>query len=388
MGKTKKSKREDKGSQQRQWEKKAALEAEAEGKRIEAAAASFLLADQRPSPRRGTLHLHETALCIWDECEVGNPDEQAMRLVYYSILEHLRQRGFEILRDPHVEEQFPTLSPWRHYVRKGSLEAILETSGRFSKVEFFQSVVRPPDCNPNGAQYDFNKYRLLPRFLRLEFLVEQASLIRFLAERFGYPLIAAHGQCGYRDGQAKPIDLNGSRSIPLVIRDLLREPNWAEDPLGAFNAGWGEGRFTRGTDGWPIPSECCCHTPGQCLDRDGRELLPGETRYMRLDDGRLRRGKVYPGMNSSWVFVYRDGREKVFRLKELFSCDRPDLEPRKVSPDREKRLSALLDAAIKAQNFEQAIILRDLLGKAPTPVPKRTAMPIVRFAGGDLQASP
>lgn len=141
----------------------------------------------------------------------------------------------------------------------------------------------------------------------------------------------------------------------------------AENPLRQFNERWGADRFVRDETGWPAFSEYSDY--GRNLDRDKRPLRNGETRYFRDYHGHLQRGTVYTNMNSMWMVVY-GGSVTYVGGWELFSCERPDLEPRRVVSNGAERLRAVFDAAVKAEDFAAVARLAKVMARVAPPAKK------------------
>jgi hypothetical protein len=107
-----------------------------------------------------------------------------MKLVLRGVLARLAKRGFTVERDPWTLERWPSLADKNWSGRKGDLEFIAQTMGRTVTVEFFQNVNVD---NPNGGRYDFDKFKRMPRHMRLPCVVEMASVVQKLLD-YGYVL--------------------------------------------------------------------------------------------------------------------------------------------------------------------------------------------------------
>jgi hypothetical protein len=283
--------------------------------------------------RTGEIRIHATNVAVWEE----HVDEPAMLAMYRGVLGCLRRRGWSIERDPQCVKRYPSR---HHHGRRGDLEFDAETGGRMAKVEFFQNVANVE--NPHGGRYDFDKFRRLPRHLRLPCVVAMTHVVRALVAR-GYTLA----------GVPAPTPRD-------VLRLATGEP--PSDPLAVFNAAWGAGRFRRDATGWPTLEEYTHGTCGYNVDRDGVTPRNGETRYLRID-GRLARVDAYTNMNSMWC-AWSHGRALTYvSCGELFRCDRPDLEPRRLVPGRGARLERELARATEAKNYRRVAVLATLLAK-------------------------
>ena len=221
-------------------------------------------------PRVGDIRLHETCVMAWED----QVDDRAMRAVLGSVVARMRDhRGFDVIVDPKVLKDYPSLAKDHFYARKGDLEANVERSGRTLKVEFFQNVQNVD--NANGGQYCFDKYGKMPRTMQMQCVVEMRHLLlkfRELGYEFDKPAFAREP------------------SLLEVERAMERKP-WRFD-LTAFNNSWGSDRFERDETGWPVPKE---YRSWPCTDADGREVRNGDMRYLRVD-GYLVYGVARPGV--------------------------------------------------------------------------------------------
>jgi hypothetical protein len=153
----------------------------------------------------------------------------------------------------------------------------------------------------------------------------------------------------------------------FVERVKVTSPN--PDPLAYFNAHWdgeyeirrGVHRFKRDETGWPARAEIGLSCWGGARDRDGAELHHGALRYFRDRKGYLRRGRVFGGINGMWLVVYGPGPHDHTHLNcgELFLCN-PAAVPRKQHP-RPTLIETILGEAVARQDYERAIVLRDLV---------------------------
>lgn len=276
-------------------------------------------------PRTDTvksLRLYESHIGAWEETQdFRNTDAQGQ-----AVLSRLRTRGFRMLKD----RTYRSLSQWLG--RRGDLEVALDVTGRVVKIEFFQNLNVE---NANGGRYDFKKFQRMPRSMQLACVVEMTGLVQMLMER-GYAFDPR-----YALNPREPL----SREIWRIARDEER------DPLTEFNFQWERNRFTRGPDGWPVPSEC---------DSYRRNTMPaGTVKYFR-HRGRLMRAPVYPTMNDGWT-AYLGGERWWGQASKLFDCERPDLEPRRVFKDQDKRLERELAKETKVKNWRRVRALAEAL---------------------------
>lgn len=172
---------------------------------------------------------------------------------------------------------------------------------------------------------------------------------------------APPGERGYALGKGFDLTTEGAPFLLRVLRACEGESagtRRADDPLRTFNDGWTAERFERDETGWPTVKEY--DHDGRNCDRDKVSLRNGQTRYFRDDRGRLQRGTVYTNMNSMWMVVF-GGSVTYMSGCYLFSCERPDLEPRRVMPGQKERLRDELAKAVAASNFRRVEVLARVL---------------------------
>jgi len=252
--------------------------------------------------------------------------------LYNKVLSWLAGAGFTVTKDPRIEKDFPTLSGTHDAGFHGELKFHSEFYNTGCKFEFYQDVVHR---NPNGGRYDFDKLEKMPYQIRLRWLWTRQRIKRHLLE------------------------------VGLTERDY-KPKSPVPNPLTYFNTTWDMGemargglRFDRGPDGWPSDKELQSWSR---TDQDGNTVSHGDTRYFRDRKGYLRRARVYGGINGMWMCIYGPGQTDYTHkhVRELFTCS-PAQVPRKVHPDRKNKLERQLRDAVDSQNFERAIIVRDLL---------------------------
>jgi hypothetical protein len=289
--------------------------------------------------RHGSIRQHQTHLSVWEE----KVDERAMRRVLRGMLARLSSRGWHVERDPQVLTNFPSIADRHWYGRKGDLQMVAETHGRACKIEFFQEAERGKAPNPNGGRYDFDKFNRMPRRLRLAFCVEAGAVVEKLRS-YGYT------SDSHFAATAK------SAAHGVMLGAIGMDP--AADPLAHFNVGWSSDRFERDETGWPTVAEY--DRLGRNRDRDGVPVRNGEHRYFRAGDGYLRRGVVFTNMNEMWMVVHGAGVDWV-SSRELFQCERPDLEPRRLVARQRERLAKELNKAVAARSGSRIAAIAKVL---------------------------
>jgi hypothetical protein len=278
------------------------------------------------------------------------------------LLEVLRERGFAVSRDPRHEKNFPSLSGFHRLAAAKTPHGLIEVACEATPIgcgfEFFQEVVT---VNRNGGRYDFDKLEKMPYLIRKKFEGAVAAMVAHLSSRGFVPV----------ERVASPV-----REMPIRFRLGISEGTTApatEAELSAaakafFDDSWngeyerkrGTMRFLRDETGWPAQSEI--PADGR-RDRDGNLIVQGAFRLFRDRGGRIARGRVYGGINGMWMVVYGPGQRDRTHLSslELFSGDPRSMPRRSAKP---RPLVSVLDEAVRRQDFERAIVLRDLIAKA------------------------
>lgn len=288
-----------------------------------------------PPQPLGTINFFETHIGAWEEVKPDAFIHTPMYERFRSVLARLRDhRGFRIHQDTSVDR----LIRRGYYLgRKGDLEFRAEAAGRTFHIEFFQNVVVE---NPNGGLYDFQKFKRMPRAMQLACAVEMSHVLRKLTE-LGYILE------GTRQGS--------TRTDPLSVLRHAQGRTDDGDPLAQFNRQWNfesdwkhGGRFERDESGWPTVKAVCCGAP---KDRDGQPLVSGEVMYCR-HAGRLYRGVARPMPNDEWTLI-SNGDSIIVQARDLFRCNNPADEPRRLVPKQFDRVRAELRKAVKAGSYRR-----------------------------------
>lgn len=304
--------------------------------------------------RTGTVSFGDACLSIWEEPGVpltwGNTWKPAFkRDVFARIVQTLNRLGWTCTMPPldplgvkayggDVERRSRER---KRFCVKGDLKADLDMSGRHIEFLMFQSLNCPTRPDHEG-RYESNKEACMPYVLRLEMERTRRRIRDYL--------------CNVFDGYA-------------FQPQKIASPN--PDPLAYFNSGWdgeyerkrGTHRFERDASGWPSDRELSSWSR---TDQDGARLEQGSIRYARDHKGRLRRGRVYGGINGMWMLVYGPGRRDYMHdTATTFFTLSLGMPRKQVSAyTRQKRLQSELDKAIKEMAFERAAVLRDLLHPA------------------------
>ncbi len=278
---------------------------------------------------------------------------------YNRLLGLLRDRGFAVGTDAKIARNYPTLA--RHYhegaraTPHGDLRFRSEVSPIGCSFTFFQEV---NISNPNGGYCDFDKLRRMPYLIRKRFEgVEQAILDHLTGRGFEHEARPPHAASGLSIGRRLAIaeGLEPAATADDIAASALRRFNCTWD--GEYERQRGVHRFVRDESGWPAASELPDYNR---RDRDGAILSQGDIRYWRDSKGRLQRGVVYGGINGMWAALSQHSGQWLSQLaaSQLFSSATG--MARKAHP-KPRTLASVLQDAIKAENFERAAKLRDLI---------------------------
>lgn len=234
--------------------------------------------------------------------------------VYEAIRMLFVHSGFRFHQDPQIKKQYRTLAQYHHHAQRGDLQCAAEVYCAGMRFEFYQ----------DGGRYDYDKIKKMPYLIRLRFQWMRARICKLLDER-GFactdePVCATAYDWVQRE-RAKLCEFQGA--------DFYDEKR----------------RYSY-----------------NILDADNAELRDGEVRYFYDYYGHLGRGRVYHHINNMWwVVVNRDCHLNLANFN-LFAW-RPGLPRREPHSNPRKCLESELEKAVKAQNFERAIVLRELLKK-------------------------
>lgn len=250
---------------------------------------------------------------------------RSQSVVFKQLRGVFHKAGFALQKDPDVAKRYKTLADWHYLGTKGSLVVGLECSGMSTQIQFWQ-----PDRakHPVSGKYDFDSVARMDYLNRVEVRRMWAKVLAFY------------------QGQ-------GFTWVDYPIRNSPDGLDWLREKRARDFAG----RWAR-TGNHLYVNEMC---NGNCTDGDGSRVSEGETRWAYGYDGRLIRGTAYYSLNNMWFLA--DARGKclgAFSSWELFGWREGLVRRRK---DGKRRLRSELAKAVEVENFERAIILRDLLRK-------------------------
>lgn len=269
--------------------------------------------------------LHDASMHIWDRTISREEifSHRPSRERFAQIRKIMRGLGFAVGLNPRHRKHYKAIAKHHYLATKGTLTAELGISGMHTELKFYQPNRAQ---HPAGAQYDCTRLDNMEYLNRLEFK-RAASKIEAYLERQGF-------QCS---------DFPALKSADGL--EWLREKR-----LSDFDGRWA----TTGNHEYIEP----IHTYN-ATDGDGAIVREGETRWAYDYDGYLIRGTAYYNLNNMWFLANARGHYLCnLSCGQLFSW-RPGLLRRR--KNGQSRLNGELTKAIANQNFERAIILRDIL---------------------------
>jgi hypothetical protein len=256
--------------------------------------------------------------------------------LWWELLNFLQnKRGFDVFKDERIEKHYKSLSNTHRQGKKADLEFKSDIYGNGFKIEFYQNIVFD---NPHGGQYDFDKFNKMPYLIKKSFLNEIYHIKRFFTE---------HNVTDNSDGLLKTAE----EKVLKHIREY---------------------RQFHHKDQFESLQESIGHSPNETynhLDQDKKQLFNGQVKYFRDSKGYLQRGTVYHHINNMWWVITNRFDYRNLGSGQLFDCSPSQLN-RKEHPRRSKKLETLKTEATKEENYEQAIVYRDILTreeKAITP---------------------
>jgi hypothetical protein len=247
-------------------------------------------------------------------------NEETSLALFVDICNFLLRLEFKVNADPYYRKQYPILSKYHRYARRGDLECKFERYPVGVKLDFYQNLRFE---NPHGGYYDFNKLQRMPYLVRLRFLHTRRALFQWLTDR----------------GHENHCDAEPELAIDRIQKRIQNSGHWD-----------GSGLLER------VPDSAYAHA-----DRDKRRIVPGQKKYFYDWNKRLSCGIVYYNLNNMWwVHTGQYDFRNVANF-ELFDFDPAMPRRRKLSAsDRHKRLSSEKRRAVEREDYARAAQLRDL----------------------------
>lgn len=256
----------------------------------------------------------------------GSWSDKHARPSFHQALNLLRGMGFEVTND----ERYRSIRKSHLFgVHASGLRFYAEVYPRGWRIEFYQNIVHE---NPNGGRYDFSKLRKMPYLIRLRFWL---CLRRVIA------LLRSFGM----EDHTTP-ERGDFCALDMIRWHITVDNRWhfkGGDPL---------------VDWRP-------DSPYNMKDRDGKTIEPGQVKWFYSSwnpRGALMRGRVYYNLNNMWWVVLNERDYTNLASHELFDWTPETPRRRPLNPEQlRKKLEQEQCIAVKAANYERAIVLRDLL---------------------------
>ncbi|MGJ0848282.1 hypothetical protein ACR77J_16445 [Tissierella praeacuta] len=223
--------------------------------------------------------------------------------ILHRLLNFMSVRGFEVGRDPRIQEHYKILNKDHWYGKKGALEFKASRYPRGFKIEFFQNINYENKC---GGYHDFDKFKKMPYTIKLMFINETNKIAEFLE------------------------GLN-------IADNTKAEYKLAEDKIKQHYV-----------EGWHHPQEnmdfnlsdldgTTCEYSYNNIDRDKKTIYNGQIKYFRDWSGRLVRGKVYHNINNMWWVILNDTEYTNVADFQLFDANEEDFKDRRLAKDRKPK---------------------------------------------------
>lgn len=301
--------------------------------------------------RAGTVRFHDAMIKVWEE---PPPDTRCMwsedpwtrqfkKEVFLRIVQQMNRIGWtcRVPEGDVASAMCLTESPLSHlrdhrYCTKGDLKADLSLTGRTIEIRFFQNV-NAPDRPDHEGRYQFDKEKHMPYTMLLELRRTRLKIRDYLCNVFSGYKFTTDRHDG-RTNKRGPDNLTADEWI-----DGCYQTSWhfkgdpEKDPISDYNSRCGDGTNLKHTQ-----------------------------RVWFIDYyGRVGTGIAYYNINNMWWI--KTGRYDVSNISTCDICSSCPENPR-VKRNARRRSSALngeLQKAIDKENYERAIVIRDILRRDP-----------------------
>ncbi|WP_143314259.1 hypothetical protein [Clostridium sp. HBUAS56017] len=242
-------------------------------------------------------------------------DKWAHYPILNRVLNFMKERGFNIGRDPRIQKYYKCLNKDHWYGRKGDLEFKAKRYPRGWEIEFFQNINYE---NKSGGYYDFNKFKIAPYLIRLMWIKETEYIEKFIESivdnvtcdtKEDYKLAEEKVKYHFVDSWHKP-----QENMNFNLSDL---------------------------DGTTVEER---HNNE---DRDKKTIYNGQVKYFRDYKGRLQRGKVYHNINNMWWVILNDTDYTNIADFELFDPIVKDFQFRRIQKNKKDSFETSSEAARK-----------------------------------------
>lgn len=262
--------------------------------------------------------IHDTQITFCNNTDRRTRYEIRTHYKHYGLLHRvlnmLRDEGFAIENDPNVERIIR-----KDYFRgrRGDLEVKAHRFPAGFEIVFFQNLVI---VNPNGGEYDFNKFQKMPYLIRLRFMKYRDKIIALLKS--------------LEDLEDK------TKAAPRLAEEWIKA-RYAEE----WHHEQKDTNFLLSDlDGQTQPTY-------NGRDRDDKTLHNGDIKYFRHYNGHLYRGRVYHNINNMWWVILNKYEVRNIAAFELFDLSPEDYRGRQKKPqipkEYQERRKAIEEAKTK-----------------------------------------
>lgn len=257
-----------------------------------------------------TFNIHDTTIGIWrDSVDEDWGTHESIRMM-------LVRDGFSFHQDPDIKKRYRCLARNHHSGRKQDLCFTSRLTGRHHEILFYEDVVRD---NQNGGKYHYDKLAKMPYQRRLKAQLAIRKVKTLL--------------------------------LSLGFKDESRV--YSGDSLAAVMEHRAELEDFQGADFYRRE-----RLEYNCVDSDGVAMHDGDTRYFWTSNGHIQRGIAYRNINNMW-WVATGPYSYTNRANfDLFAWN-PAMGRKRMAPL--EILERYLKKFVEGQEFERAIVLRDML---------------------------
>jgi len=260
----------------------------------------------------------------WDARKVW--ERQFKKDIFKRIIQTMGRCGWASCIPPEDIKQYGmSFATGHRYFQKGFLRADLSLCGRCIEIEFYQNVV-VDSRDDHWGRYDHNNHKVIPYMMGLEIRRMQNRISSYLCNVFtGYAV--------------KPQSPERGSSTALDIVDYrMRNSGHFDEALGRCG---GDDRC------------------GNNKSADGSIVKHGERVWFFDSHGRIATGTAFYDLNMMWHVVTGKYDFRVLPSWQLMVKCPEDFRVKRNEDRKQRTVGALLESAVKSQDFERAIILRD-----------------------------
>lgn len=249
--------------------------------------------------------------------------------ILHRTLNFMKSRGFEVGRDPRMEENYNCISKDYWKGKKENLEFECSRYPRGFSIKFYQNINTE---NENGGQYDFDKFKKAPYLVKLLWINETKKIGEFIKSIV--PDVVCNTDTDYKNSEDK---------IKNRFVECWHHPQ--------KNMNFNLSDFDGAT----------CEDNYNNKDRDKKIIYNGETKYFRDYRGRLKRGKVYHNINNMWWVVLNDTEYTNEACFSLFDASGEEFKNRRIQKNKKQAYETSRTAARK--KFDNNFVYKDITRK-------------------------